>query len=290
VRGSVGRARAPGTCGELVQGSLGGVDFLVTCPVDIYSTVEVRLTNRSGSWNCPPGYEKTLRAVRETTRRLGYPRAGGCIRVDSPLPRGKGMASSTADIAAACLATARALGEWLDPHAIADIALGIEPTDGLMYQGITLFDHRRGLLRQPLGMPPPLDILVMDAGGEVDTEGFNRRPDLERLNQDKEPAVQEALALVAEGIKKGDPSLVGRGATLSAIAHQRVLGKPCLEEIIALAREAGGVGVNVAHSGTVLGLLFDARENRLREVEAVLRQRLNGRPLLSCRVIGGGVH
>lgn len=289
MRGRVGRARAPGTCGELVQGALDGVDFLVTCPVDLYSTVEVRLINGSGSWDCPPGYEKTLRAVQETSRRLGHPRAGGFIRVESPLPRGKGMASSTADVAAACLATARALGEWLDPHTIADIALGIEPTDGLMYRGIALFDHRRGLLRQPLGMPPPLEILVVDAGGEVDTKGFNQRPDLDRLNQDKEPAVREALALVAEGIRKGDPSLVGRGATLSARSHQTILGKPGLEEFIALAREAGAVGVNVAHSGTVLGLLFDARDNRLREAETVLRRQFNGWPVLSCRVVGGGV-
>ena len=290
MRGRAGRARAPGTCGELVQGSLGGVDFLVTCPVDLYSTVEVRILDRSGSWHCPPGYEKTLRAVRETARRLGYPQAGGCIRVDSPIPRGKGMASSTADVAAACLATARALGVWLDPHAIADIALDIEPTDGLMYPGIALFDHRRGMLRQSLGMPPPLEILVVDTGGEVDTAGFNRRSDLGRLNRDKEPAVREALALVAEGIKRGDPSLVGRGATLSAVAHQPVLGKPALEEVIALSREAGAVGVNVAHSGTVVGLLFDARENRLQEARAVLQELLNGQPLLSCRVIGGGVH
>ena len=32
-------ARAPGVCGELAQGVIEGIHFLVTCPVDFYSRV-----------------------------------------------------------------------------------------------------------------------------------------------------------------------------------------------------------------------------------------------------------
>ena len=31
--------RAPGVCGELAQGMIEGIHFLVTCPVDFYSRV-----------------------------------------------------------------------------------------------------------------------------------------------------------------------------------------------------------------------------------------------------------
>jgi uncharacterized protein involved in propanediol utilization len=35
--------RAPGACGELAQGVIEGIHFLVTCPVDFYSRVKVDL-------------------------------------------------------------------------------------------------------------------------------------------------------------------------------------------------------------------------------------------------------
>jgi L-threonine kinase len=37
------RAWAPGTCGELVEGTWEGKPFLVTCPIDLGSTMEVYL-------------------------------------------------------------------------------------------------------------------------------------------------------------------------------------------------------------------------------------------------------
>ena len=56
----------PGTCGELVQGVVDGTSFLVTCPVNLYSTVSVELYHGrrfvSGPASCP----KTAQAVRRT--------------------------------------------------------------------------------------------------------------------------------------------------------------------------------------------------------------------------------
>ena len=34
--------RVPGSCGEIMQGSWQGEPFLVTCPIDRYSTVTIR--------------------------------------------------------------------------------------------------------------------------------------------------------------------------------------------------------------------------------------------------------
>lgn len=41
------RCMVPGTCGELLQGSIGGVDSLVSCPIDLYSRVTVEETGES---------------------------------------------------------------------------------------------------------------------------------------------------------------------------------------------------------------------------------------------------
>lgn len=244
--------RAPGTCGELVQGTIGGRNFLITCPINVYSEVRIGFNQHQTSHIG----EKTRTAVKKTLAYLQQPTADLDISVQSELPIGKGMASSSADIAAACQAAAQYFGRVLTADEIADIALAIEPTDGIFYPGIVMFDHVSGSIRRLLGAPPTIYIAVFDVGGEVNTQCFNQRNDLAALNAAKENLVQQAVELVTEGLRCGDSQMIGRGATLSAVANQTILYKPCLEKVIEIASRYGAVGVNAAHSGTVLGILF----------------------------------
>ena len=100
--------RCPGSCGELVQGTDAGINFLVTCPISLYSTVTVDLA--PDGTTVPEAGAKTREAVRRTLEYLRLPVADYSVDVQSELPAGKGMASSSADISAACLATALAAG------------------------------------------------------------------------------------------------------------------------------------------------------------------------------------
>jgi L-threonine kinase len=247
--------RAPGSCGELVQGTLDGVNFLITCPVDLYAEVTVT----PGAAGSSAAGDKTVAAVLRTWEYLGVTREPFTVAVTSDLPQGKGMASSSADIAAACQAAALAAGRRLTADEIADIALTIEPTDGIFFPGIVMFDHVRGLTRRSLGSPPPMSVLVFDAGGRIDTLEFNRRTDLAALNAAKEHEIRRAVELVSRGLAAGDCALIGQAATISALANQAILAKPALPDVIAIARRHGAVGVNTAHSGTVLGILFPGR-------------------------------
>lgn len=247
--------RAPGSCGELVQGTLAGGNFLITCPVDFYTEVTV-IPGDSGP---SAAGVKTVEAVRLTWAYLGVTCDQYAVNVRSALPQGKGMASSSADISAACLAAALAAGYTLTPDEITDIALAIEPTDGIFYPGIVMIDHVRGLTRRTLGSPPPMSVLIFDAGGRVDTVEFNQRGDLAVLNAAKENEVRTAVDLVSRGLATGDAGLIGEAATLSSLANQGILKKTCLETVITVARRHGAVGVNTAHSGTVLGVLFAGR-------------------------------
>lgn len=244
----------PGSCGELVQGTTGGMNFLVTCPVNLYSRVSVSLGSRESLFLSG---NKVTESVNRTLEYLGMSSETAEVRVESDLPVGKGMASSSADISAACLATARAANRDMDVRLIGDIALAIEPTDGVFMPGITMFDHVEGRIRRGLGQPPPIRLAIFDVGGEVDTIRFNQRSDLAELNRIKEPQTLRALELVEQGIKRSDCALIGAGATLSALANQSILYKPSLEHMIEITRFFGSVGVNAAHSGTVLGVLFD---------------------------------
>lgn len=278
--------RMPGTCGELVQGTLDGVAFQVTCPIDVYSTVTVELTEEPGVI-APPDSPKAAEGARLALAHLGS-RLGARVALRSDLPRGKGLGSSTADVAGAIAACGLALGAPLAPATIARLALRVEPSDGSPFPGIVVFDHRRGALYEPLGPAPALDIAVLDFGGEVDTLRFNA-VDRTATLRSLEPAAAEALALVRRGIAEGRLDLVGRGATLSALANQRVLPKPELPAVLAFADRVGAVGVCVGHSGTVLGVLLDPSRREAGPVLELARRELPGLELaFPCRLIGGG--
>jgi len=244
--------RAPGSCGELAQGTIDGKNFLITCPIDVYSEVTVR----TDVYTPMHLGSKVLTAIDKTIRYLQIKGNSFHLSVKSDLPFGKGMASSSADISATCQSIALSVGMRLSPDEIADIALSIEPTDGIFYPGIVLFDHVHGLLRQHLGDAIPMYIAIFDVGGEIDTLHFNKRHDLKRLNEANECQVQQAVDFIRNGLATQDISLIGKGATISALANQKILFKPHLEKMIAIGHSWGAVGVNIAHSGTVVGVLF----------------------------------
>lgn len=261
----------PGTCGELVQGVVDGIAFHVTCPVDLYSTVSVEMYRGPRFIDGPEDCPKTVEAVSRTLNCLSQNEIGVKLRVASSLPRGKGMASSTADIVAAVEATTRALDKTLSAEEVARIALSVEPSDGTMFPGIAIFDHREGKITEMLGPPLPVDILVLDFGGVVDTLEFNGGGHIQRLKE-VEPQTRYALDLARQGIQKGDPALIGRAATISAMANQGVLFRPQLEAVMDIAQASGALGVNVAHSGTVIGVLLDARSPAEKMSQGILER------------------
>ncbi len=247
--------KVSGTCGELVQGRIDGKDFLVTCPVNLFSYVLVTVAP-TGEIKYPSYKWKAKLAMRKTLDFFQLKDYGGEIKIDSEIPVGKGMASSSADIVGVCLATAGAIRKSLSEQDIAKIALSIEPTVGIVFKGITLFDHRKGLIHAYLGAPPEMKILAIDFGGFVDTIEFNKS-DFSQIHQSNQLEIINALNLVKQGIKERDISLIGEGATISAVCNQKLLFKPELEKIIELSYQFAAVGINIAHSGTMVGILLE---------------------------------
>jgi L-threonine kinase len=281
--------RAPGVCGELAQGVIEGIHFLVTCPVDFYSRVKVDIYSDGPGVEAPQDCDKAAAAVRRTLFQLKNAKVRAKLTINNPIPRGKGMASSSADLAAAIAATGLALGEEISPYQIAQIALSIEPTDGIMIPGVALFDHRAGIIRESLGPPPPMEIVALDLGGTVDTVQFNMVDRFQRW-QSVDKQTGEALRLLRRGIEEQDPELVGRGASISAEASQTVLAKPRLAEVKEFAESVGAVGVNVGHSGTIMGVLLDARERRGKSTyHKALSAFPDAESVYHFRLLGGGV-
>lgn len=250
-------ASAPGTCGELAQGPCANGtgearEVMITCPVNRRVTARLSLGPGGGRIHAPADAPRTLRALQalppERHQDLW-------LTLDNPLPRGRGMASSTADLCAALAARLRLAGQSVFPEDLARRVLAIEPSDGIMIPGIALFDHREGRVMESLGAPPPLWLLCLDFGGRVDTLGFNARNQPCRNDQ-----AGEAVSEVRAGLAEGDLRLIGSGATASTRARQDRLPHPALEAVQQLAGKTDALGINRAHSGTVLGLLFSEPE------------------------------
>lgn len=281
-----GKASAPGTCGELVQGTIKGDPFLITCPVNLWSEVSVEISSHGE--DCVE-LDKSCRALKLTLEYLGLNYPSLRIKRNSILPESKGMGSSTADIAATCQATARAFGKELAPEVIAKIAAKIEPSDGQMYPGIMLCNHLTGEPKKYLGEAPPLNIVMVDPGGLVDTVLFNSRKDLASKNFQKEPVVQQAVELVARGLLTEDWEMMGRGATMSAHANQLVLPKPHLALWRQWASEMRALGVLVAHSGTIMGMLLESGGTDAAEVADFIRRRKPEWTVWHTTMISGGL-
>ena len=291
-------ALAPGTCGELVQGMTGGAHFLVTCPINQFSRATVTLrvgdSERSdavvhGIEHLPKARQAVVVALERLVPQLGNTNLSADVSIANPIPAGKGMGSSSADITAAVAAVGMAAGKPFAPDDIASIALSVEPTDGVMFPGIALIDHRYGSIAESLGPPPPMEVIVIDTGGAVDTLEFNRT-DRTALWQEVASRTDEALKLVREGIRRSDPALVGRGATISARAGHLPETSEWVERAAEFVDEPGVVGINVAHSGTVVGILLDARQRRSKPVyRRALEAFADAESVGHFRVIGGGV-
>lgn len=279
---------APGTCGELVQGFIDGAHFLVTCPVDLHSKVSVTLYEEAIGVHGPADCSKAIEAIGRTLADLGAPSVGVELRIESDLPRGKGMASSTADVAGAIAATGLVLGVSVPPETVARIAASIEPSDGIMFPGIVVCDHRQGRLIENLGEAPAIDIVALDFGGTVDTVDFNR---VDRSAKFAAFATQfrDCLAMARQGILFADLSLLGAAATASSRINQSILYKRHLDSVLDYAQSIHAAGVNVAHSGTLIGLLLE-RSHKSADILSEVPGLFPGlQTAYRLRLVGGGL-
>lgn len=284
------RAAAPGSCGELIQGVRDGRRLLVSCPVDYMVEARVQLgPHRRARRDGPPACDKARQGLERVLRLKAARTLDARFQLRGLLPRGRGMASSTADIVAVAAAALRALGEAPRAALLARLAAAIEPSDSIMFPGLCLMDSHTGEALELLGEPPALRILILDWGGRVDTLDFHRRMDA-RPPPRSSPDFEAALALLRAATADKDPRALAEATRLSACAHQSILPKPQLPEVEHLGRRLGAYGCNVAHSGTIIGLLLPDEPDRAEQAAAIARDQLPGlRRVTICRLCAGGI-
>jgi uncharacterized protein involved in propanediol utilization len=166
-----GIGRCPGTFGELLQGALPieRREFLVTLPITHGSTAEFTAVHESkGVRVCPPYKEKSRRLAEELMQLYNL-KVGGELHIESELHEGKGCASSSADMVATARAIQSTFGIRIPRHTLARTMSSIEPSDGVMYEGIVSFHQREGVVHSRLGTLPSLTIVALDEGGWAET-------------------------------------------------------------------------------------------------------------------------
>lgn len=275
--------------GEVVQGVFYSADGapehgLVTLPCSLFRTRARFRPMRAGPLTVEPGDRtRAGTAARLTLDALGRTGWGGCIRIESNVPLQWGCGSSTTDVLTVIRAVADAFDVVLEPAWIARLAVASETaSDSLMYgpERAVLFAQRRGTMLADLGGPLP----------QVRVLGFNTENDrgVETLALPPIPyssweveAYRGILGLLRRAVEQQDPALLGRVATASTRINQRHRPKRFMPELLGMYRELGALGIQVAHSGTVAGLLFAPGADAPGRI-AEARERLGGLGLGSC--------
>ncbi|GHH76756.1 kinase [Streptomyces sulfonofaciens] len=254
---ATGVSAAFGTFGELLQGVLpeDDGDFLVTLPIARWAMARFELTAAAEGPSVFPAHKtKALRLMSMIMADAG--RTGGArLRIDSTLPEGKGLASSSADLVATARAVANALDEPMPPRRIEGYLARIEPSDGVLYPAIVAFHHRSVRLRARLGALPSMAVVGVDEGGAVDTVAFNDIP--KPFTARDRLRYARLLDRLSRAVAHGDLAEVGRVATASARMNQVLRHKWALDPVLGICERVGGLGVVVGHSGTSLGILLD---------------------------------
>jgi uncharacterized protein involved in propanediol utilization len=251
--------------GEILQGVFYSTDGtleqgLVTLPCPLFRTRASFRPLPSGPLRVEPCNRLRARtAARLTLDALGRTGWGGAVRIEGDVPLAWGCGSSTMDVLAVIRAVADAFGVTLEPEWLARLAVAAETaSDSLMYapERAVLFAQRRGSKLLDLGGPlPAARVLGFNTDREDGGVETLELPPCAYTWWELE-AFGPLLGLLRRAVEHGDPELLGRVATVSTGINQRHRPKPLVPHLLRLAESAGAVGLQVAHSGTVAGLLF----------------------------------
>ena len=157
----IGHGKSFSSFGEIVQGRFSNEDdFLVTLPIDLWSTCELICKPIDGPLVIECDFEKSRSLLYSVLEELGI-RDGfhiECVFTRN-IPIGKGLSSSTADMLAALRAIQEVFGLLLKESFISRIFASIEPHDGIHYNSCVAYNHRKGVLLANYGYIPKYTIM-----------------------------------------------------------------------------------------------------------------------------------
>ena len=246
----------PASCGEFVQGILDNEEYLSSYAIDMFSVAS--LEEKKEDINL--GSKKSRKAIEKVFEKFNIPiEESKNISLDlkSNIPIGKGMASSTADIGATIKATLSILNKKLNDEEISLIASEIEPTDSIILYKNSIFNPINGSVKKYLSSFDNGRVIILEPKEILETKIIRSNPNYLNIKLENKSIIKKSFNLLEKGLKNNDLKLIGEACTLSSLANENIHKKPYLNEIIEISQNMNAYGVNIAHSGTVIGILID---------------------------------
>lgn len=280
----------PASCGEFVQGVMDRDEYLCSYAVDLYSTAE--LEEKLNDINFGPS--KSRKAIEAVFKKFNIPVEDSkniSLKIKSDIPVGKGMASSTADIGATIVATLGLIKKELSSEEIAKLASTIEPTDSIYIEKNSIFNPLNGEVIKYLGNIKDSKVVILEPNKTLNTMRIRKTPNYKKIKMQNKEIIKISFNLLEDGIKNNDLKKIGKACTFSSLANENIHKKEGLEKIIEISKNYGAYGVNVAHSGTVVGILMDKSMNDTRLIELLKNEGLDSvyKRMYTSNIIDGGI-
>jgi L-threonine kinase len=251
----IGYGKSFASFGEIVQGRLpGGDDFLVTLPVDLWSTCVLTCTPIHGPLVVECALEKSQAVVYQILEELGIDKGYHIsVQFSRNIPVGKGLSSSTADMLATLRALQEVFGFLYRETFLSKVFINIEPHDAIFYNSSVAYNHRKGELIKDFAYIPDFHIVAVDRGGIVDTVSYNKKVE---FTQERRAFFGDLLNCLNENFAAHNDTAIAECATASATMHAEATDSTFLRNILDAREAYGALGVLATHSGTCGAYLF----------------------------------
>jgi len=173
---------------------------------------------------------------------------------NSDLKVARGMASSTADIVATLRCAANYLQYSIGVDEIIHILSKIERSDSVFLDRLSLFSSSCHQIIHQFDKVPPLYALYMHEREPVDTDGTKSM--LIDFYQSNHRYYRNLYDRVEQALEKADLKALCRISSISAELSNEILPKRNFYSIYKAQSRFSADGVIVAHTGSVVGLLY----------------------------------
>jgi len=169
------------------------------------------------------------------------------------IPVGKGLNSSTADMLAVIRALQEIYGFIASEKFISKLFNQIEPHEGLQYYTCVSHNHRKGKLINKYNHIPDFKILVVDTGGKVSTDEYNRNI---KFNKKSLNFYDEILEKINFAFKKKNDNQIAKLSTQACKYHCELNKIKIFNKLYAISKQIKSLGIIKTYSGTCYGLIF----------------------------------
>jgi len=251
-----------GALGELFQGiSADGSDEIVVVSSLIpkyswayFTPSEEGFSSLQDQRLATPERPKSFRALELFCQSHQVRRPSGYWFFNSDLKVARGMASSTADIVATLRCAANYLNHALGTEEIMQILSKIERSDSVFLDRLALFSSSHHQIIHQFAKIPPLYALYMHERDPVDTDGTKSL--LIDFYQNNRRFYRSLYREVEQALGKADLKALCRISSKSAELSNEILPKHNFHKIYEAQSRFSADGVIVAHTGSVVGLLY----------------------------------